>query len=107
VRITLNALAESFEGFIQVVLNGNQMSTFDKLSIELFLEEQRREINIIPTMKLCFLVEDVIMEATPTKEAKPQKDEEDGTHVRVSTTKIKMMGIITPMGIIRISLGAL
>jgi hypothetical protein len=83
------------------------MSTFDKLSIELFLEEQRPEINIIPTMKLCFLVEDVIMEATPTKEVKPQKDEEDGTHVRVSTTKIKMMAIITPMGIIRISLGAL
>jgi hypothetical protein len=29
-------------------------------------------------MKLCLLV-DVIMEATPTEEAEPQKNEEDGT----------------------------
>lgn len=78
-QIKLNALLESFEGFIQVVLGGNQMLTFDKSSIELLLEEQRRENNIIPTMKLCLLVEDVIMEATPTEEAKPQKNEEDGT----------------------------
>ncbi len=42
-QITLNALPESFEGFIQVVLSGNQMSTFDKLSIELLLEEQSHE----------------------------------------------------------------
>jgi len=55
------------------------MLTFDKSSIELLLEEQRRENNIIPTMKLCLLVEDVIMEATPTEEAEPQKNEEDGT----------------------------
>jgi hypothetical protein len=65
------------------------------------------KINIIPTMKLCLLVEDVIMEATPIEEAEPQKDEEDGTQGGVSTTKIKMMGIITPMGIIIIPLGAL
>jgi hypothetical protein len=32
VQITLDILPKSFESFIQVVLSGNQMPTFDKFS---------------------------------------------------------------------------
>jgi hypothetical protein len=43
VQITLNALPNSYESFIQAVLGADEMPTFDKLSGKLLLEEQRRE----------------------------------------------------------------
>jgi hypothetical protein len=107
VQMTHNALPKSFEGFIQAVLGGNQMSTFDKLSIELLLEEQRRENKHHTNIEASFVGGGRSHGGYTNKEVKPQKDEEDGTQGGVSTTKIKMMGIITPMGIVRITLGAL
>ncbi len=97
-QMTLNALPKSFEGFIQAILGGNQMSTFDKLSIELLLEEQRCENKHHTNNEALFVGGGHSHGSYTNKEVEPQKDEEDGTQGRVSTTKIKMMGIITPIG---------
>jgi hypothetical protein len=105
--MTLNALPKSFEGFIQVVLGGNQMSTCNKLSIKLLLEEQRCENKHHTNNEALFVGGGRDHGGYTNKEVEPQKDKEDGTQGGVSTTKIKMMGIITPMGIVRIPLGAL
>jgi hypothetical protein len=73
----------------------------------LFLEAQRHENKHHTNNEALFVGGRHGHGGYTNKEVKPQKDEEDGTQGGVSTTKIKMMGIITPMGIVRIPLGAL
>jgi len=43
VHIALNVLHVSYESFVQLVINQDQLPTFERFSNKLLLEEQQRE----------------------------------------------------------------